>query len=186
MPTFHTSLDVLFEESDPRGMSPVEKARAIRIQLNAARQEVSNLESQLKIVTQRMNGDLALGIRRERPSLNVGISRDGCKVGYKTKKFIISPDIHKGVWKITSPHERFLRQFNNKYATHTLLNPNLEDFISSIVLHFTNHFKTLGEDLCGTGVIMVEGKRSNLVGLANWKYDNTPRLPSRAARRMTQ
>lgn len=165
------SLDVLFEEQDPRGANPVEKARDLRNRLSAARQEVENLENQLKIVTQRLNGDLALGIRRQHPALNVGVCGDGCKVGYKTKQFMINPDVEKGVWTVSSPDTRFLNQYTKNYAQHTLLDPQIEDFIRSIMLHFSNHFKTLGEEVEGTGIIIVEGKKSTLLDLARWRNE---------------
>jgi hypothetical protein len=179
------SLDILFEEQDPRGDNPVDKARELRNQLAAAQQEVANLESQLKIVMQRLNGDLALGIRRQHPALNVGVCGDGCKVGYKTKQFMINPDVEKGVWTVASPDNRFLNKYTKNYAPHTLLNPQLDEFIKSIMLHFSNHFKTLGEEVIGTGIIIVEGKKSTLLELARWRNKRNLDRPimSRSVRR---
>lgn len=186
MSIFSRSLDLLLEEDDPRGDSPIDKARVLRDQLAAARQEVENLENQLKIVTQRMNGDLALGIRRTHPALNVGVGNDGCKVGFKTKQFMINPDVEKGVWVVSSPDNRFLNKFTKNFAQHTTLEPNIEDFIQSIMLHFSNHFKTLGEEITGKGVILIEGKMSTLLELARWRDMNGgPRRPimSRSVRK---
>jgi|3_EtaG_2_1085321.scaffolds.fasta_scaffold00090_16 hypothetical protein len=184
MSVFSRNLNALFE--DPRGMNPLDAARELKNKLAAARQEVDNLENQLKIVTQRMNGDLALGIRRQNPALNVGVNSDGCKVGYKTKHMIITPDVEKGVWSTKSPDGRFLGKFTKQYSPYTVLNPDIGDLISSVLGHFTGHFKTLGEEITGNGVILVEGKCCTLLELAQWRDSNGgPRRPlnSRLARR---
>jgi len=184
MSVFSRNLNSLFE--DTLGDNPLDVARELESKLEAARQEVSNLENQLKIVTQRLNGDLALGIRRGNPALNVGVNSDGCKVGYKTKFLLLNPDVERGVWTVKSPCNRFLGQFTKHFSPYTVLNSDMKDMIDSILGHFTGHYKSLGEELEGNGVVMVEGKKATLLELAHWR-DNKggPRRPlnSRLARR---
>lgn len=185
MSVFSRNLDSLFED-ESGGVNPIDTARDLRNQLEAAKQEVTNIESQLKIVTQRMNGDLALGIRRQHPSLNVGVNHDGCKIGYKTKHLLMNPDIEKGVWSVKSADPRFLSKFSKSFAPHTVLNQDIGDLIQSVLLHFTGHYKTLGEELIGNGVVLVEGKKSTLLELARWRDSKGgPHRPikSRLARR---
>jgi hypothetical protein len=185
MSIFSRNLNMLFE--DQLGDNPLDVARELKSKLEAARQEVDNLESQLKIVTQRLNGDLALGIRRGNPALSVGVNTDGCKVGYKTKHLLLNPDVDRGVWSVKSPCGRFLGKFTKSYSPYTVLGPDLEDMIQSVLGHFTGHYKTLGEEIEGNGVILVEGKKATLLELAQWRDSKGgPRRPlnSRAARRL--
>jgi len=178
-------LNILFEDEDPRGMDPYDVAREIKSKLDAARQEVDNLKNQLKIVTQRMNGDLALGIRRKHPALNVGVNHNGCKVGYKSKSLLLNPDVEKGIWSVGSPDSRFLGKFSKQFAPYTVLDTDIGNLIQSVLGHFTGHFKTLGEDIVGNGIILVEGKRVTLLELMKWRDNGVPHRPinSRLTRR---
>lgn len=171
--SFFDQLSLVLEE--PAGQNPLESAMEIVRKLDSVKQEVLDLQHQLGSLKQVMNGDLALGVRRHMPGLNVGVDPMGCKIGYRSKNLVFDPDIEKGIWIVTGDDDRFTKRFSKMFGPRTRLVPDIGDMVEAIVGHFGGHYKTLGEEIIGTGVVFVEGKRTTLAGLAQWR--NTPVLP---------
>ena len=174
---FSSSLDVILNESNNR-WRPLDTAMELVRKLDSARQLVADINHQLSSLKNRMNADLALSIRRHMPALNVGIDRLGsCKVGYKSKHLLFSPDIEKGIWMVSSPDARFTNRFNKLKRHDLVIGSNIEPLIGAITGFFTDHYKSLGEEVTGQGIILVEGKLGSLTDLVKWRDEYTYKKP---------
>ncbi len=164
------SLNVILEDGPPEdGWHPLDSATDLVRQLQNAQQFVADLQHKLTSLKTRMAGDFALALRRAKPGLNVAVDKSSCKVGYKTKILQFWPEVELGVWRVTGPNRRFLREFLQANRRATLLTSDLSTLVNAVVTYFTNYYRTLGEDIIGTGVIMVEERKTTLVELANWR-----------------
>lgn len=173
--SFADQLNLILEESQEQ--NPLVAAMEIVQKLDAAKQQILDLQHQLSSVKQRMNGDLALGVRRQLPGLNVGVDPNGCKVGYRSKNLVFDPDVEKGIWMVSGDDDRFANRFHRTFGLQTRLVPDIGDMIEAIIHHFRDHYKSLGEEILGTGVVLVEGKKSTLSNLIYWR--DKPLLPKR-------
>lgn len=160
-------LDVVLQESSEQE-DLVDNALSVSQQLEEARHRVNELQSQLSIMRDKLCGRLSLCIRRRYPALNISVSRNGCKIGYKNKMLIIRPNVPTGVWAVQSPDERFAKKFLSRYSTKTVMISDMTVLADSVIQHFKDHYKAINEQMVGTGVILVDGKNSTLVGLAAW------------------
>lgn len=183
--SFSDQLNIILEEPSTE-QNPLEAAMGVVRKLDAIKQEVLDLQHQLGSAKQRMNGDLAFGVRRQMPGLNVGVDPNGCKIGYRSKSLNFDPDVEKGIWIVTGEDDRFTNRFSRTFGPQTRLLPDIGDMVEAIVGYFGGHYKTLGEEIIGTGVILIEGKLSSLVGLNLWRGAALPRkrLNTRLARRV--
>jgi hypothetical protein len=164
------NLDIILEDGPPQdGWHPLDAATDIARQLQDAKQLVADLQHKLASVKVRMAGDLALSLRRAKPGLNVAVDKNGCRVGYKTKSIVFSPSVEEDMWRATSPNNRFVREFLQANGRATLLTPDLSILTTAIVNYFSNYYRTLGEDISGTGILMIEEKRATLLDLAGWR-----------------
>jgi hypothetical protein len=189
MTDLNESLNVILEEGPPGdGWHLLDSATDLVRQLQNAQQLVADLQHKLSSLKTRMAGDFALALRRTKPGLNVAVDKNSCKVGYKTKMLQFWPEVELGVWRVTSPNRRFLREFLQANRRSTLLTADLSILVNAVAAYFTNYYRTLGEDVTGTGVIMVEDRKVTLVELARWriaaqKGEPTRPLNTRLARR---
>lgn len=182
------NLDIILEEEQPsNGWHPLDSAIDLAKQLQDAHQLVSDIQHKLTSIKTRMAGDLALALRRAKPGLNVAVDKNGCRVGYKTKFLQFIPEVEHGIWKVISPNRRFLREFQQANRRATLLTADLSVLVDAVTNYFTNYYRTLGEAIDGTGILMVEERRVTLLELANWRNNNqdlpTRRLRTRMERR---
>lgn len=181
------SLDIILEEEpSENGWHPLEAATGLVQQLQDAQQTVADIQHKLSNLKTRMSGDLALALRRAKPGLNVAVDKNSCKVGYKTKLLQFWPDVESGMWKVTGPNRRFLREFQQANRRATLLTPDLSVLVDAISNYFANYYRTLGETIEGTGVIFIEERKTTLLELASWRLNTTQldrRLNSRLSRR---
>lgn len=183
----HKSLDIILEEGPPDGgWHPLHSAMDLARQLQDAQQAVIDLQHQLGNIKTRMAGDLALALRRAKPGLNIAVDKQGCRIGYKTKVLHFTPDVEQGLWKVTSPNHRFLREFLKAHRRATLMSENLSELIEAIVAYFTAYYRTLGEEVEGTGILMIEEKRATLLDLASWRPVEQIKLRSRSSRPASQ
>lgn len=169
-------LDMILEDESPEQQDAVQQAAAIANSLEAARQRVYDLQWQLQATQNRICADLAIRIRKQLPGLNVAVNRNGCKVGYKSKHLLLYPNASQGVWDIKSSDNRFTRKFFSRHSRKTIITPGHDELIGAIIKHFSEHYKSLGEDIVGTGVILVEDRRATLAQLFRWR-DETPARP---------
>lgn len=183
---FATTLDMILSEGETSHTTPLETAMQLVRKLDSAKQLVLDLQHQLMSTKNRMNADLALAIKRQMPALNVGIDKNGCcKIGYKTKHLLFSPDLDNRIWTAQSPDLRFANKFNKRRRRDLLMNHDMQSLLDAITHHFVDHYRSLGEDLIGNGLIMVEGKIGSLADLVRWREDVSPpikRINSRATR----
>lgn len=173
-----TGLDALLEEEEYRTdhLQPLDLVSKLQI----ARQQVQDLEYQLSIAKRRLCADLAVAIRKLQPGFNISVDKNSCKIGYKTKILQLSPDIENGIWRVQSSNARFLREFLNTNRRATLLdNPMLPQAITD---YFMNYYRSLREDIGGTGVLLIDEQRKTFVDLISWRTQES--LPSRLTRRM--
>lgn len=170
MATMNTKLidaiGILLSEDSPQSdyiSNAIEQAR----RLEDLRCEVDSLSKQLVVNQSRMVNDFALNLRRKIPSLNISISRGTCNVGYKKYILSLTPDIKLGVWRVKSDSSqgKFSKQFMQRYGSKTTIAPDMSILADSIASFFKSHYKTLGEDLTTTGILLIEGKRANIKDL---------------------
>ena len=158
-------LDIILEDGSPTNES-VNAAISIVQEIEDAKRTIHSLESKLDILRSKMCAELGLAIRKQMPAMNISVNREGCKVGYKTKHLLLQPDPQKRLWIVKSKDPRFSRRFMSRHSSKTVLSRSYEQLIDAILTHFREHYKTLGEEIEGTGIILVESKVSNLSGLA--------------------
>ena len=182
--SFADQLSLILEER-PLQRNPLDAAAEILHQLDIANQQIVDLQHRLNSIKQRMNGDLALGVRRNHPGLNVAISPKGCKIGYRSKSLLFDPDVAKGVWIVTGEDPRFVGRFKKQFGRSTVLLPDINNIVSAVTDYFTGHYKSLGEDIIGTGVILIEGKKVSLCELTKYGiFQPTRKLQTRLARQV--
>lgn len=180
---FSDTLDFILEESQ-NPWQPLQHAMELVRKLDIAKQMVSDLQHRLMSMKNKINAELALTIRRRMPALNVGLDKTGsCKVGYKTKNLVFSPDIEKGIWCVQSPDNRFLSRFQKGKRHDLVIGSEITPLIDAIVAYFTEHYKSLGEDIVGVGTILIEGRIGTLSDLVQWREGRIEKpLNSRATR----
>lgn len=170
MSVLSDSLNLILEDNPaPDGDHPLHTAMDVARQLQDAHQNVADLQHRLTSIKSRMAGELAMAIRRAQPSLNVAVDKGGCKVGYKTKTLLFTPEIEQGMWRVVSPNQRFRREFLKAHSRTMLLVPDLSGVAEAIVGYFREYYRTLGEELLGAGVILVEDKRVTFLELGHWQ-----------------
>lgn len=178
---FSNTLDIILAEETSQ-WRPLQQAMELVRKLDIAKQMVLDLQHRLLSMKNRINADLALNIRRRMPALNVGLDKNGfCKVGYKTKHLLFSPDIEKGIWNVESSDNRFLSHFLKSKRSSLVIGAEISPLIEAVVAYFTNHYKSLGEDIDGVGAILIDGRIGTLSNLVQWK-DGQIQLNSRSTR----
>ena len=173
-------LDTLLEDvSEIASQSPLNTASAIIATIGDTRRRLAQLEAKLAAAIDHINGDLAMAVRRLKPGLNIGLDRVGCKVGYKTKSLIFAPNLQTGVWEVRSPDPKFLGRFKRHFGSRLALVPDPSQVAKAISDYYTEHYKTLHEEISGVGIVLVEGKRGTLLDIADWRnqYTNLIRQP---------
>lgn len=177
------TLQVILEDNPFKSKS-VSIAGEIINKIEDMKRQLLDMKNKLRVIEKKLCGDLAIGVRRRQPGLNVGVTNDGCKIGYRTKHLLLNPDCQKGIWIAKSKDPRFLNKFTRNFTSQMVLTDDLSDIIDAIITHFSNHYKSLGEDIVGTGIIMVEGKKSTIFNLARWSDQPRPRINSRLSKRV--
>lgn len=187
MSVLNKSLDLIFEDGiTPEADHPLHAAMDVARQLQDAQQLVADLLHKLTSIKNRLAGELAMAIRRSQPSLNVAVDKGGCKIGYKTKTLLFTPEVDQGMWRVQSQNQRFRREFLNAHSRAMLLSPDMGGMVEAIVNYFRNYYRTLGEELDGTGVIFIEDKRATFLELGQWQLalnaasEQTPKRPLRS------
>lgn len=165
-------LDLLLEMNEEPVSSSLDSILDITKQLDEVRQKVMDLQNKLHMATDRLNGDLAMGVRKQLPGLNVGLDKNGCKVGYKSKNLSFSPDLKTGVWGVKSPDHRFCGRFTRNNGPSLALASSISPLADAIVRYFSGHYKSLGEDIEGTGTLIVEGSKATVLDIAEWQDKN--------------
>lgn len=167
---FSDTLEILLTESN--SWQPLRKAKELVRKLSVAKQIISDLQHQLLSAKSKINAELTLMIRRKMPAMNVGLDRYGyCKVGYKTKTLSLSPDIESDIWHIRSSDSRFLNGFLKSKRSNLIIGDNVEQLADAVITYFTDYYKSLGEDINGNGLILVDGKIGTLRDIVEWKEE---------------
>jgi hypothetical protein len=166
-------LDLLLEMNGEPVSNSLDSILDITKQLDEVRQKVVDLQNKLYMATDRLNGDLAMGVRKRLPGLNVGLDKNGCKVGYKSKNLSFSPDLKIGVWGVKSPDHRFCRRFARNNGPSLALTSSIAPLVDAISDYFSGHYKSLGEDIKGTGALIVEGSEATILDVAEWQDKNS-------------
>ena len=170
--SFTDQLSFILENDQPRCSRNLDDAYEILRQIDRANQHIIILQNQLRILKRKINSELAINIRKKHPGLNVAVNPKLCKIGYKTKYLSFYPDIEKGLWSISSDDGKFMNRFKKQYRRNIVISPEMDDLVSSIITFFINHYKSLGEDIVGSGKIIIEEKIGSLTDLAT--YSNEP------------
>jgi hypothetical protein len=182
------SLDIIFEDPEVVGHHPLDDAMGLVRELHNAQQRILDIQHELGKLKHRLAADLALSLRRAKPGLNVAVDKHGCKVGYKTKHLQFIPEIDQEMWRVVSPNSRFVREFMNRHRRATFLTADMAPLVNAILTHFTEYYRTLGEEIEGTGLILVEDRKVTLIDLAEWRLSTEPApqrlLMSRRARQV--
>lgn len=181
---FADQLTLVLEDRPP-SQSPLDAATEIIHSMDSLKQQYTDLQHRLGSVKQRMSADLALGVRRNHPGLNVSVDPTGCKIGYRSKSLNFDPDVEKGVWVVNGDDPRFMGRFKRQFGRSTVLVPDIGDLVSAITKYFTGHYKSLGEDIIGTGVVLIEGKGASLRELTGYgEFQPVKKLNTRLARQV--
>ena len=165
-------LDLLLEMNGGPVPNSLDSILDITKQLDEVRQKVVDLQNKLYMATDRLNGDLAMGVRKQLPGLNVGLDKNGCKVGYKSKNLSFSPDLKTGAWNVKSPDHRFCGRFTRHNGPSLALASNITPLVDAIANYFSGHYKSLGEDVKGTGTLIIEGSKATILDIAEWQDKN--------------
>jgi hypothetical protein len=162
------SLDIILEDEPVVAAGhPLDSAITLVHELHTARQRILDIQHELEKIKHRLSADLALAIRRAKPSLSISLDRQGCKIGYKTKHLQFIPDVEQEMWRVVSPNRRFLREFLNKHRRVTFLATDVSPLVQAIISYFDSYYRTLGEDCSGTGILLIENRRATLLELAS-------------------
>ncbi len=135
--------------------------------LDNMRRQVIHFETELARAIDRVNGDFAMLIRRRHPSLSVALSKDGCKVSYKSKWLLFPPDVRTRVWRVSAADPRFERAWRSGDVDLTLTDDNA-GLADSVAKFFVDHYRSLQEDVVGAGVLVVDGRRASLLDVGRW------------------
>lgn len=169
--SFTDQLSFILEDNQSRCSKNLDDAYEILRQIDRANQHIILLQNQLRILKRKINSELAINIRKRHPGLNVAVNPKQCKIGYKTKHLSFYPDIEKGLWSISSDDCKFINRFKRQYRRNIIISPEMDDLVSSIITFFINHYKSLGEEIIGTGRIIIEDKNGNLGDLVLYHQD---------------
>lgn len=162
-------LDLILEnETTQVDDNPYQNAMSISTELDVARRKVADLERQLIYATDRLCGGLAMGVRKHRPGLNASIGNGCCKIGYKSKHLAVRPDITGKVWLIDSTDPTFARRFSKQHGPRTALDSNIDPLAQAIAMFFGTHYRSLGEDIIGRGLILIDNKRVSIETLVEY------------------
>lgn len=185
-------LDLILEtDTTSVADDPYQNAQDIAIQLEEARRKVTELESKLMFAMNRIAGGIALGVRKDQPSLNVGVDNGCCRVGYKSHNMSIKPDLVKRVLVIKSPNPDLENSAIQSVAgatqtpgfdptpvpvppsphpndKHVSMSPDLGMVAKAIADMFTSHLTKMGESITGRGVIVLEGRNVGIGELATF------------------
>lgn len=166
---FSDQLSFILEEQTTQCGGLLETATDIAHQIESTKQYLSDLKRQLAMVSRKVNANLATIIRRENPSLNVSVTAEGCKIGYKSKNLVFYPDVFRGIWTIDSHDEKFLNRFKRQHRRSTILEPDINSLSSAIIQYFTLYYKSLNEEIVGQGTTLVDGKSVSLRELVEYR-----------------
>jgi hypothetical protein len=160
------SLDILLHEGEEKTQY-IYDAQNTASQLEDLKREIDILNKRIMIYHNRMCADLCLLMRRILPSLNISMSRGSCIIGYNKNSLTITPDTRSGVWSVKSSQnsDKFAKRFMQRYASKTIISDDLNILAQAVVSFFLSHYKSLGESITGSGVILIEGQKSNVYGL---------------------
>lgn len=175
---------LLAERTEIAAQSPLQAARAIARQVELAERRLADMRTTLTAAIDRISGDLAMLVRRLKPGLNISLDKTGCRVGYKVKTLLFTPDLQTGVWRVDSPDSRFLSKFR-KFGGHALeLAADAQPLAQTVADFFTSYYRTLDEEVCGDGMLYIAGRPATGFQLMEWRLNSRyPGLPSRLPHR---
>lgn len=171
LPNDIRSLNILLSEDYFDNSFVSESPSSLLKKLESARQQVLDIEHKLSNVKKRMSGDLALILRKTEPGLNIAVEKDGCSVGYMSKCLNFSPDFEAGVWKVTSRNKRFMREFLNSYRKSTIISGDQNEICNNILSYYKSYFRSLNEEIVGTGILILESHKCTVSGLVSWSRE---------------
>jgi hypothetical protein len=166
--SFSNRLSLILEEQATQCGDLLDVATDLVGQIDRVKQHLSDLKRKLALTSRRINTNLATIVRRENPSLNISVTADGCKIGYKTKTLILNPDVSRGLWSVDSNDDKFSGRFKRTYRRHTILVPDIGDLSSAVIDYFRMFYKSLNEDIIGTGITLIDGKSVTLCELVEF------------------
>lgn len=134
-------------------------------QLEQAQRAVIAAKLEVQRAMARINGGLALAIRQAKPGLNISLERDSVTVGYYARSLRFVPDLNSKTWVVESSLPKISANFLKRGVPLQLLD-DFSGLANAIGKYFTNYYKSLGENITGTGKLLLDGKLSNLSDLA--------------------
>lgn len=169
MTDLNKHLDLILEDVID---SPLDIAVDIQSEVKECEYQLELSKRRLSMAIDRINGDLAMSIRKVQPGLHIVLDKNGCKVGYKSKSLIFSPDLTTKYWNVNGQDPRFLRKFQKRYG-EIALRRNISKITKCIVTFFNEYYKSLHEDIVGVGNIIINDKKTTMMELSNWRISNT-------------
>lgn len=182
-PVLERRLDIILETSSTQVPDdPYSSATNIATELEEARRKVTDLERQLIYATDRLCGGLAMGVRKHRPGLNASIGKGCCKIGYRSKHLALRPDLTGKMWKVESSDPSFAKHFTREHAPRIALSSDLEQIAQAIAMFFGGYYKSLGEEIEGRGILLIDGRKATIDVLAEYIDVRDTFLAERAAK----
>lgn len=143
------------------------EADALSDQLFELKKSITKANKDLSRLKSMLCGDLAFEFRRRFPALNISVDGKRCKVGYRSKIMVLEPDVIGKIWTVRADNV-FAKSFVNRYRRFLIFDNNCAKLVDVIGEYFSNHFKSLNEEVSGTGILLIDGKNStvsDLVGM---------------------
>tara|TARA_R110000751_G_scaffold112718_4_gene211712 strand:+ start:625 stop:1137 length:513 start_codon:yes stop_codon:yes gene_type:complete len=162
--SFEERLNLILK--DPAETGNLDSAYDAYRSIDKTKQNLLKMQHELNSIKKRINCELAVGVRKCHPGLNVSVNRKGCKIGYKNKSMCFDPDMSKGVWIIKGSDPNFIKRFKRSHIKDTLLSPEYEKLAALVSQFFINHYKSLGEDIIGSGSTLLEDKKVRIIDVA--------------------
>jgi hypothetical protein len=139
------------------------------------RAALSKIQKQLYTETKRLCLESAIAVRRENPGLNVAVIDATLKIGHSKEWMTLQPNYSDQSWELIDCSPDMRRVFSESLSIKTSLVQSSTDWAKSVAACFN----VTG----GTGIVMLEGKRSTIMDLCTARNELLPlKLPSRRSR----
>jgi len=188
---FLDALSVILEEPAQNDWhsSHIEQAMAIIKKTDMVRQQLLDLQNDLVVLKNSINGDLALNVKKKEPGMSINLNADtGCKIGCFDKSVSVNPNFDDMKWDISCyGDEEFADGLCKHCQDQIIITHDINPFVEAILSYFTNYGRQIGESIHGQGILIIEGRLGKLSDLAKWRYEKGStaiKMPSRLARRI--
>lgn len=134
---------ILKEELDQLATGPVASSLDAAHRVKEAESILRNAQDELHASLESINTKLAYEIRKRMPKLQVNLGGGKCRIYYKSKSVVVSPNALAGKWEI-EPNDMG-KSFMKGFAHALPMQDDLGPIAEAVVEYFGGHYKTLGD-----------------------------------------